>query len=399
MFRKWLCCALLLAACAPKNKYVAPSPPTVTVATPTVKDVIDYREFTGNTRGHRVVEIRCRVRGFLKEIRYEPGTEVKKDDILFELDQDVYQAAVESAAADLKSAQSDLAASEAAIKSEEAALALAETAVKKLEQAYKSRAVAEIQVLEVKANRDVEIAQVEQTRARRDVAKAGVSVAQAKLDRANLDLGFTRVKAPMAGVVAMWNIERGSLVEAGSTLLTTMVNTDKIFAYFNASERWIEQVRKQLRKQLGRQGEARDLPVFLALMTDEGFPHKGRGDYVDPEIDSETGTLRLRAVFDNESRQLMSGAFVRIRIPMADRKGAILITERALGNDQSGTFVLTVNDQGVVERRDLEIGARHGQEVVVLKGLKKEDRVIVSGLQRARPGAKVTAETASEKKS
>ena len=151
-----------------------------------------------------------------------------------------------------------------------------------------------------------------------------------------------------------------------------------------------------VRKQLGRQGEARDIQVGLALGTDEGFPHTGRGDYVDPQVDPDTGTLRLRAVFDNKEGLLTSGGFVRIRIPMADRKGALLVPERCLGSDQTGDFVMTVDSSGVVERRDVKFGARHGKLVVALSGLKKTDRVIVDGLQRARPGAKVTAEDAKK---
>jgi RND family efflux transporter MFP subunit len=388
---------LLLFACAKPNEYVAPPPPAVTVAAPERRDVVDYAEFTGITAATKTVEIRARVRGFLAEIAYEAGRDVEKGTVLFRIDPVEYEAAVHAAEADLRSAKADLAAAETAIKSARAALKLADTAVQKLERAYKERAVSEILVLEVQAKREVAEADLENAVARRDVAKARVGVAESRLTRARLELGWTTIRAPLAGRVAAWKVNVGDLVGAGEpTLLTTMVNADRIWCYFDVPERWALQVRETFAESARQGATISDLVVEMALITDEGYPHKGRGDYVEPTVDTETGTLRTRAVFDNADHVIPPGAFTRVRIPIADRKGALLVPERAVGQDQSGSFLLVVNAQDVVERRGVELGAQHGHQTVVLEGIGESDRVIVSGLQRARPGATVKPET-SEK--
>ena len=386
---------LLLAACAQKNEYVPPPPPAVTVAPPERRDVIDYAEFTGTTMAHKVVEVRARVKGFLAKIDYEPGSLVEKGTALFEIDPAEYLAGVQSADADLRSAQADLTVAEASIKSKEAGVALAETAVQKLEVAYKSKAVSEILVLETKAKRDVAQADLEGAKAQREVARARVGVAEAHLSQARLTLGYTKIAAPMSGRVAMWNVEVGALVGAGDpTLLTTIINDDKIYCHFDIAERWLLQVRKQFREATGRDARPGEVPVRIALVNEEGFPHEGRVDYADPTLDPDTGTVRVRAIFDNAERLLPSGAFVRVQVPVAQRKGALLVTERAVGQDPGGAYLLVVNSSDTVERRDVEIGARHGDQVVVLEGLRESERVIVVGLQRARPGARVRPEAA-----
>ena len=343
------------------------------------------------------MEIRARVKGFLAEIRYEPGRHVEKDTVLFQIDPVEYEAAVEAAEADLRSARADLAAAETAIKSAQAALGLAETAVQKLERAYKERAVSEILVLEVQAKRDVAQADLENAVARRDVAKAHVGVAEARVTRAKLDLGWTTIRAPLTGRVSKWNVNVGELVGAGDpTLLTTMVNDDRIWCYFDVAERWILGFRKKRSKELDKIATISDLVVEMALITDEGYPHQGRGDYRAPVVDADTGTLRVRAVFDNPDGLIPAGAFTRVRVPIADRKGALLVAERAVGQDQGGSFLLVVDSKDVVQRRDVKLGAAHGHQVVVLEGIEENDRIIVSGLQRARPGATVKPETAEK---
>jgi len=388
---------LLLVACAKPNEYVAPPPPAVTVAPPERRDVIDYVEFTGTTAATKVVEIRARVKGFLAEIAYEPGRHVEKDTVLFQIDRVEYEATVDAAEADVRSAKADLAAAETAIRSARASLKLAETAVKKLERAYKERAVSEILVLEVQAKREVADAELENAVARRDVAKAHVGVAEARVTRARLDLGWTTIRAPLAGRVAKWNVNVGDLVGAGDpTLLTTVVNDDKIWCYFDVAERWILSFRKSVDETLDRKSDISDLVVEMALITDEGYPHKGRGDYREPVVDADTGTMRVRAVFDNPDGMIPPGAFTRVRVPIAERKGALLVAERAVGQDQVGSFLLVVNAEDKVERRAIKPGAQHGHQVVVLEGIEESDRIIVSGLQRARPGATVKPETAEK---
>jgi RND family efflux transporter MFP subunit len=384
----------LLAACGPSNDYVAPPPPAVTVAPPVRRDVVDYAEFTGTTAPHKVVEIRARVQGFVAGIEYEPGSVVEEGAVLFRIAPAEFESAVRSAEAEVRSAQADEAAAVTAITSAKAAHALADTAVKKLERAYESRAVSEILVLEVQAKREVAQAEIEHAYARKDVANAHVGVAEARLVLSRLDLSYTTVKAPMRGRVAMWNVEVGALVGAGEpTLLTTMINDEKVFCYFDVAERWMLEVRQAIRERQGETTTFSDLAIDLALATEEGYTHHGHGDYIEPTVDPDTGTLRLRAIFDNQDRAIPAGAFARIRFAIADRPGALLVLERAVGTDQVGDFVLVVNADDVVERRGIELGARHGDLVVALDGIGEDDRIIVSGLQRARPGAKVRPET------
>jgi RND family efflux transporter MFP subunit len=388
---------LLLAACAKENVYKPPAPPVVTVAPPQTRDVQEYFEFTGTTVAYRIVEIRARVRGYLAEIAYQPGEVVEEGAVLFRIDPAEYEATVHSAQADLESSRADQTAAEAAIQSAEASLALAKTAVKKLEKAYASRAVSEIMVLEVKAKRDVAQAELDRAKAQLEVAKSHVGVAAARLEKARLDLNWTTVKAPIRGRVAMWNVEVGALVGASDpTLLTSIFNTEKIYCYFDVTEHQYLQVREAIRQEVGRLPEATDVPVEIALANEEDFRHRGVGDYTEPTLDPDTGTLRLRAIFDNKERWIPSGAFARVRVPIFKRKNALLVTERALGVDQFGDFVLVVNAEDLVERRGVELGSRQGHSIVVLDGVKPGDRVIVSGLQRARAGAKVKPEAAKK---
>jgi len=388
---------VLLAACAKQNEYVPPPPATVTVAPPDREDVIDYVEFSGTTAPYKLIEIRTRVRGFLVGIGYQAGAMVEKDTVLFQIDPVEFEANVLSAGADLTSAKADLNAAEAAIKSAEAQVALAHTAVQKLEKAYETRAVSEILVLEAQAQRDVAVANLDQAKAGRDVAAARVEVAEARLIRARLELRWTTIKAPRRGRISMWDVEVGALVGVGEpTLLATLVDDEKIFCYFDVSERWLLELRQSVRKEKTKPGNIEDIKVEMALTADVGFPYRGYADYADPVVDTETGTLRARAIFDNSSGLIQGGAYARIRIPLRKRSGALLVTERALGVDQSGSFLMIVNAEGKVERRDVTLGARHGHKVVVLSGVEEKDRIIVGGLQRARPGATVKTESAKK---
>ena len=383
---------LLLAACAKSNEYIPPPPPRVTVAPPERRDVIDYVDFTGTTTPHVTVEVRARVQGVLSKILYKPGTVVGANVDLFKIDPAEYQAEVDAATADVDRAKADKVAAAANVRIAEANLALAETGVKKLEKAYESRAVSEIRVLETRRKRDVAAAELVQATAQIAVADSKIVVAEANLAQAKLKLGYTTIKAPIEGKAAMWNVDVGGLVGSGqATLLTTIVNQDKVYCDFYVAERWA----LEMRKSRGPQAKAEEAIVHLGLVTDEGFPHKGYINYVAPTVDADTGTIRIRAVFDNTEGDLAGGLFARIRFPVAKREGALLVSERVLGDDQSGTFVLVVNSKGIVERRGIKPGAKHGDKIVVLEGLRQTDRVIVGGGQRARPGMKVVAEDAS----
>jgi len=357
--------ATIQSGCGERNVYAPPPPPAVTVASPVRRDVTDWVEFTGQTAPFLRVDIRARVKGFLKEILYDPSRPVAKGALLFRIDPAEYQAALNSARAELRSREADL--------------TLADATVKRYETAYETRAVSEVQLLEA--------------RAKRDVAEAAVNAADAAVKHAELELGYTRIEAPISGHISEKQVDVGNLVGASEpTLLATLVHDEKIYAYFNVPEQDVLRARSSRTRP---PGEKPGIQCEMALATDTGFPHVGEVDYADPEIDKATGTLRVRAVFENPNRDILPGLFVRVRIPLGTLKDALLVPESAIGADQAGRFVLVVNPENVVELRLVKLGPREGDMHVILKGIQAEDRVIVNGLLRARPGLKVNPGTAS----
>lgn len=358
--------ALALQSCPEPNKFVPPPPPKVGVQTPIVKDLTNFAEFTGNTEGLFRVEIRARVRGFLQEIRFEPGDIVEKGAPLFLIDPRPFQATLAGAEAELASRKADL--------------GLAETNVNKLESVT-SGAVSEIQKIEA--------------RAKKQIAIASVQAAEAKVTQANLDLDYTDIKSPIHGRISRNLVDVGNLVGSGeSTLLAEVINDDEVYAYFDISEQILLQAmaaREATGK--GRDENIKKTKVFLARMTDLDFPFEGTIDYADPSIDIATGTLRARALFKNDKLLLFPGMFVKLRVPFNEIKGALLVPTEALSQDQQGNFLLLAKDDGIVERRNVIAGFQRGQLTMIRSGLNKDDKVIVRGIQRARPGGKVVPET------
>lgn len=369
-----LASALALAtalACGEQNAYVEPPPPAVTVARPTVKTVVDYAEFTGTTRSINTVEIRARIRGFLEEVRFTEGAYVKAGDLLYVIEPDEYEARVR---------RSDAALAVATTGEE-----LAKATLARMEQAYQKRAVSELELLE--------------SRARAEAAGAQVDAARAELQQAQLDLGYTRIHAPIGGRVGRTLVDPGNLVgDAEKTLLTKIVQYDPIYAYFDMSERSLLRVMGATHGDPKRTlGDTPPLPVDLGRASDEGFPFQGHLDFTEQEVDASTGTFLVRAVFPNpQPVQLLPGLFVRVRIPSQAREGALLVDDRAIGADQSGKYVLVVDDENVVQLRSIEAGALVDGMRVIDSGLESDDWVVVKGLLRARPGSKVSPEREGE---
>jgi len=351
----------VLGGCKPSvNAYVPPPPPEVTVANPILSSVVRNFEATGTLEGVEQVEIRARVRGFLDKMHFTPGTVVKAGDPLFTIDPREYQAQVAKAEADVKGF--------------DAALKQAEIELTKIK--------------EVQTRGGANQIEVDRKQADRDVAQANVAMGNAALDDAKLNLSYTDVRSPIAGRVSRNLVDLGSLVGSGeATLLTTVINEQQVYVYMNASEVNVLEVTRK------RGGRAADgpvpTPVEMALGDEDDFPHKGRIDFVDNTVDPGTGTIRVRAIFDNTSWMLVPGYFVRVRLPF-EVQSAILVPETAVGADQAGQFVLALKDDNTVERRavTLERAARGMRPVT--KGLELTDRIVINGLQRARPGLKVT---------
>jgi RND family efflux transporter MFP subunit len=367
--------AWMFTACDQRNEYVEPPPPKVTVAKPLQQEVIDYLVFTGTTRAFEEVEVRARVAGFLQRMEFTPGTKVEKGDLLFVIDPREYQAELNAARAELGSA--------------EAKLKRAQAEFTRAEKLFKQKAGAEKNVVK--------------WRGERDMAKAAVARAKAKVEQAGLDLSYTKVTAPITGRVSRNLVDLGNLVGEGEpTLLTKVTRNDPMYAYFNLNERDLLMALAMLRKRVEEKGldpdkdsdSKADLQLFLGLANEEGYPHKGIADFAESGVDTGTGTLQLRGVFPNPgpSPVLIPGLFTRLRMPIDKQKNALLVTERAIGADQGGRYLLVVNSENVVEKRPIRMGQLVDGLSVIEEGVQPGEWVVVNGLQRARPGAKVDPE-------
>jgi len=365
-----LIAALVFAAgCDQKeNKFVPPPPPPVTVSRPAQQPVTDYLYLTGNTQAVDQVQLDARIEGFLTSIHFKDGDYVKKGDLLFLIEPDIYKAKVQQAEGQLAAAQAQLL---------------------RASQEY------DRQLSLLKQNATAK-SEVEKWKAERDAAEANIVEAKAGLELSRINLGYTRVAAPCDGRMDLHLLTPGNLVSAGKpTALANITRMDPIYAYFTLNER-------DLMRLMGRASEKgqtpykeRALPVFAGITGEEGYLLEGRFDFASTGLDPNTGTILLRAVFNNHPspsgmHNLVPGMFLRLRVPIDVREKALLVSERALGVDQGGRYLLVVNDKDIVEQRPVKVGAVVNGMRVIEEGLKADDWVVVSGIQRARPGAKVT---------
>lgn len=352
----------ILFGCSEPNAYQPPPPPQVLVARPVRQTVTSYLEETGSTEPVAMVDIRARVAGYLQKTHFEPGQVVAEGDLLFEIEDREYQAKVAASAAELERAQ--------------VARELAEIEVQRQEKLVAERATPQ--------------SNVDRARAARDEAKAMTDVAQAALDRAQIDLEYTKVTAPISGRIGKSLVKTGNLVgDTDATHLTTIVAYDPIYVNFNISE--TELLRLLGKRKNGEKDEnIRTIPAFMRRAVDTEFRFAGHLEYADLGVDQSTGTFMMRAVFPNDAMEIFPGLFVRIRIPVEELSDALLVPERAFSIDQAGRFLLVLGRDNVVERRNVEVGIKHGDLVVVTSGLAGDERVIVDGIQRARPGNPVS---------
>lgn len=357
-----LAAGCFVSACGQGGERPAPALPQVTVAQPEVRDVTEYHEYTGTTEAFEAVELRARVQGFLQSIKFEAGAMVKKDQLLFVIDPAAYQAAVQQAEAEVARAQ--------------AQRRLAQATLVRKERAFKDHAVSEVDVIQAKA----ELAQ----------ADAAIKAAGALLDTANINLSYTEVRSPIDGKVGRSLVDVGNLVGQGeATLLTSVMDHDPVYAYFNVSERVLLRFFElRANGQAPAKHEKRP-PLYLAVATDKGYPHKGEVDFLDNKVDPATGTIGARGVFPNPADRLLPGLFVRLRMPIGMLKDALLVPDRVVGSDQRGSYLLVVDETDTVVYKPVKPGVLLDGKRVILEGLKKEDRVIVKGLIRSRPGIKV----------
>jgi len=360
---------LLLAISACKKEeaqYVAPPPPQVTVALPVVKDITQYMDFTGRTEAVESVEIRARVRGFLDKPRFTDGTDVKAGQELYRIDPREYEA--------------NLAGAEAALEAVEAARNLAEATWKRMDQAAQSGALSKLDAIEAKA--------------KLEVSEAQINTVLALVADAKLQLEYTSIKSPIEGRIGRTLVTEGNLVGQGEpTLLTTVVRQHPLFAYFSVSERdllMLIERRNPERKYENLADVPADERLRMVIQLADGatYVHPGSLDYSDNTIDPATGVLRMRVVIPNPEFKIFPGLFVRVRAPF-ETKGAILVPEVALQRDLAGYFLMIVDDEDTVVRTKVTPGGRMGDQRVIKEGLTADRRVIINGLQRARPGIKV----------
>jgi RND family efflux transporter MFP subunit len=361
-------CVLLLLAALGSSAIAqsAPPPPAVTVSVPLQRDIIEWDEFTGQFAAVDYVEIRARVSGYLTEIHFTDGDIVKKGDLLFVIDPRPFSIARDSAQAQVAEAQAKV-----------------DLATVQLQRAT-----------ELRRSDFTPAATFDERRADLRNATAALDSARASVASAELDLDFTHVTAPITGRVSQHLVSIGNLVNGGATgtttLLTTIVSLDPIHFFFDMSEGDYLSYQRAIAS--GRLASTRESSLVVGVrLTDEtDWKRQGILDFIDNSVNRGAGTIRARAVFANPDLFITPGQFGRIRIPGSERYEAILIPDSALVTDQSRKIVMTVKDDGTVEPRVVRPGPIVDGLRVIRDGLGPKDRIIINGLVRARPGAKVT---------
>jgi RND family efflux transporter MFP subunit len=352
-----------LLGCAAKPP-APPPPPTVSVAPALEREISEWDEFSGRLEAVDQVEIRPRVSGYIKRIAFAQGKDVRKGEVLVEIDPRPYQADLEQAQAQLEQARTaaDLAAKEVA----RAEKLVSVQAISREE--YDSRVSAQ-------AN-----------------GAAAVRAAEAAVANARLNLEWTRVRSPIAGRVSRAEVTEGNLVQAGppdATLLTTVVSLDSIYLYFDSDEQTYLRYATRAAGAGKRNWRNARFPVYLGLANETGFPHEGYLDFVDNRIDPASGTIRTRAIFSNRDHRFTPGLFARVKLVGSQKAPAILVRDAAVGTDQDRKFVLVVGPGDTLAYRPVELGRLTDGLRIVKSGLKPGERIVVNGLMRVRPGVKV----------
>jgi RND family efflux transporter MFP subunit len=352
----------------------APPPPAVTTSLPVSRELIEWDDYTGRFDAVDTVEIRSRVSGFLLTVHFKDGQRVKKGDLLATIDARPFERVLDQAKAELGQAQTKV-----------------ESTVKDVDR---GRALADRRIIAEKVFDD-------RTNLKRE-AEAAVKVAEAKVNTAELDVTFTRITAPMDGVIGRNLVSAGNYVQASTLLLANIVAQDPIHLYFDVSENNTIKYKRLLAGPLasgalaangGATTGATDQAgqVEIALGDETGFPHKGRIDFADNRLDPTTGTLRMRAVVNNKAGLFSAGMFARVRIPGSAKTLTLLLPDDAIGTDQAAKFVYAVAEDGTSARKVVTLGPVIDGLRVVRSGVTAADWIVTKGLQRVRPGQKVNA--------
>jgi len=355
---------LAIVGCGQKPAAQAPPPPTVTVAKPVKKEIVEWLYFTAQTQAVDTVSISPRVTGYIDNITFKEGDVVDFGDLLFVIDPRPYQAALDQAKAQLEQSQ----------------------AQQKLNDANLERAN-DLLAKKVIAKQDYDT-----TAAQKYVGDAQVVASQAQVESAQLNLDFTQIRSPLHGRIGAQLVNRGNLVQANSTQLTTIVSIDPIYAYFYVDERSV--LRYQEAVKAGKMPTAKQatLPVWLQLENEQGYPHGGVIDFINNAFDPSTGTLQLRGRFPNLDGFLLPGAFGSVRIAGSPRYEAVLVADRAIGSDQDQKYVVIVQPDGLTKYQKIQLGPIVDGLRVIQSGLQGDETVVVEGIGKVRPNSKVSAE-------
>ena len=348
-----------------KEPPAAPPAQAVTVAQVPERAITEWDEFTGRLEAVNQVEIRPRVSGYIKRVTFAEGKEVRKGEVLFEIDPRPYQA--------------DLARAEAELESARSAAALAKSEVQRAGKLVDMQAISR-EEFDSRTSAEVQ-------------GGAQVRALEAAVQTARLNLDWTRVRSPIAGRVSNALVTAGNLVQAGppaGAVLTTVVSVDSMYLYFDSDEQTYLRYASRARSSGGTNWRTARLPVYLGLANESGFPHEGRLDFVDNQVDPSSGTIRTRAVFSNRSRALTPGLFARVKLVGTEKMNATLVRDAAIGTDQDRRFVLVVGPGDTLAYRPIVPGRLTDGLRIVTSGLKPGERIVVNGLMRVRPGMKVT---------
>jgi RND family efflux transporter MFP subunit len=357
--------SLWLAGC--NNQQPAahgPPPAEVTVSKPEQKEVVNWNEFTGRTAAVKLVTVTPRVSGYIVDIPFKEGDIVHKGDLLFQIDPRPYQDAYDQAVGQLQQAQAN----------------------QQLQDATFARQQ-RLREMRVIANEDYDTAL-----SNKNQAAAQVVSTQAARNSAQLNLEFTHVTSPIAGRVSRQLVNIGNLVRADSTQLTTIVSIDPIYAYFSMDELAALSYQRLIREGKVASSQDGNVPVYLQLQDETGFPHEGSIDFSDNAFDSSTGTLLVRGSFPNSDGLLTPGNFVRVRVASSPKYDALLVADRAIGSDQDQSFVYVVDSKNIARLRHIKTGQLAEGLRVVKSGLQRDDEVVINGIIKVRPDSAVKSE-------
>lgn len=351
--------AFVLSACGEQTAQQGPAPsaPMVDVAQVLHERVTEWDEFTGRLQAPESVTLIPRVSGYIDSVNFKEGALVRKGDVLFRIDPSVFEVEVARLKADLASALS--------------AEQLATNDFERAHKLFDQKAVS-AELLDTRESN------------KRQTAAAVASV-KAALMRAELDLAYTQVQAPIDGRVSYANVTAGNYVTAGQSVLTSLVSTASMYAYFDVDEQTYLKYVKLTAEKKRNDPRAGDNPVYMALANERDYQHIGMVDFVDNAMDKQTGTIRVRATFDNEDNSLLPGLFARLRTAGSGAYEGILIDDKAVGTDLNNKFVLVVGADGLVEYRGVTLGEKVQGLRIVTQGLMAEDKIVVNGMQRVRP--------------